>query len=542
MLNPQTLEKIKYGTSDERKYLCEKSFELFICYYFTEYLTYPFAPFHYEMFEDLLSLQLGEINELMFIGFGESAKTSIAKIFLIYIICYEKRHYLNVDAFDKGNAESILFDVVLSLQSNQKLIDDFGQIYNAKRSVEEVQRKKVTDFITNTGIRVEAHSTQESVRGRLYQNYRPDFFYVEDFETTKTSVSDAYTAQVIRHLEELQRGLSPNAWVLYCANYISDRGSVENLVKRAETDKRFRVRNYPIIIDGKPSWPAKYALTDEEAQKTGKVSIEEKRRKLKERFNPEMMNDPSSAELAFFDRKRIDSMIAATTLPIETSGGARYYYRYNPAHRYAIGGDTSMGIGRDNNASAGFDFSTIPSRLVLAYENNEISPDLFAYELKAQGGKFGDCLIAPEVNSESGGTCVNQLRSIYPIDKIYRRIPKERIVDKLTARIGWETNAATKPEIMYQFRTSVNDGQVEILDLGLLQLMRSFVFNPDIHVPDLLMAAAIAWEMRNHARADTSTIPTYQQPAYERPGLDSDSQGPVETVQETQAEFSPHRR
>jgi hypothetical protein len=36
--------------------------------------------------------------------FRESAKTSISKILLVYLIVTEKRRYINVDSFDKGNA------------------------------------------------------------------------------------------------------------------------------------------------------------------------------------------------------------------------------------------------------------------------------------------------------------------------------------------------------------------------------------------------------------------------------------------------------
>lgn len=506
-----------------RKAICEKSFSTFFSYYFSEYVSYPFAPFHYEMFDDLRSLQVGDINELMFIGFGESAKTSIAKAFLVYIIVYEKRYYLNVDSFDKGNAESILFDVVLSLQTNAKIVSDFGQLYNTKRSAEEVQRKKVTDFITNTGIRVEAHSTQESVRGRLYKQHRPDFFYVEDFETSKTAESDAYTHAVIRHMEELQRGLSPTAWVLYCANYISDRGSVQHLIERAKSDRRFRCRNYPIIgSDGKPMWPQKYALTDKEATAQGKVSIEEKRRKLGARFQPEMMNDPVSAEAVFFNRARVDKAIAEANAPLEIKSNCRYYFRFNPSHRYAIGADTSMGVGKDSCADVGFDFTTIPARLSFAYDNNEITPDVFAHELKRQGNEYGGCLIAPETNNQSGGTCLNELRSIYDIDRIYRQPMANKVVPQLSGKLGWETNAATRPEMLYQFRTSFDDGLVEIHDLAILQLMRTFVFNPDVHIPDLIVAACIAWKMKDYALL-TSVVgqnDTYVQPEYERPGLE----------------------
>jgi len=38
------------------------------------------------------------------------------------------RLYINVDAYDKANAKSILFDVVTELQANELLIADFGHI------------------------------------------------------------------------------------------------------------------------------------------------------------------------------------------------------------------------------------------------------------------------------------------------------------------------------------------------------------------------------------------------------------------------------
>jgi hypothetical protein len=41
-----------------------------------------------------------------------------------------ERLYVNIDCYDKSNAESILFDVVTELQTNDLLIGDFGQLYN----------------------------------------------------------------------------------------------------------------------------------------------------------------------------------------------------------------------------------------------------------------------------------------------------------------------------------------------------------------------------------------------------------------------------
>lgn len=530
MIPKPLFDKVFKGDKEERKFLCQNDFELFISYYFDEYITYQFAPFHYDMFSDLHDLQGNFINELLWIVFREGAKTSIAKIFLTYLILYEKRYYINVDSFDKSNAESVLFDVVLSLQTNAKIVSDFGQLYNTRRTPEEVQRKKVSDFITSTGIRVEAHSTQESVRGRLFKNHRPDFFYIEDFETDKTAESEAYTHQILRHLNELKAGLSPNAWVLYSANYISDHGSVQNLLDRAKTDHKFRVRNVPLLIEGQPSWPAKYALTDKEALSENKVSIEEKRRKLGDNFNKEMMNDPSRSEDAFFDRNKVDADIKRVKdiQPTETKGCARYYARYNPSHRYALGGDISMGVKRDSCTAVLIDFTTIPKKVAVCADDNQTPPDQWAHELKRIGNEFGECTIAPECNHEAGGTCLTTLKGIYPIEKIYHRIPSNRSVERISNKLGWETNSSTKGEMFISFRSAYHDGMIEINDIKLLKEMRMYgqadLMNSDSSTTrhfDLLTAACIAWQMRNYAPFESSRgiSSDYQQPEWESPSM-----------------------
>jgi len=319
-INKEALKKVIEGNKAERLYLCEKDFSLFFTYYFVDYYKYQFAPFHYEFFQDIKDLMEGKYREVAWIAFRESAKTSIAKIFLVWLICYNKRKYLNVDSFDKENAERILFDVVVELQMNPRILSDFGELYNAKRDTDQATQKRVSNFITNNQVRVEAHSTQESVRGRIHGHQRPDFLLIDDFETNKTKDSKAYTEQVISHINEFQAGLDSTAIVLYLGNYITEHGSVANLMDRAKTDHRLLIRNVPVIgEDGLPTWPDKYALTDEEAGLQSKVSLEDKRRMLGSQvFKAEMMNQPIDEETQeffkkWFKYKKREDVMNATT-------------------------------------------------------------------------------------------------------------------------------------------------------------------------------------------------------------------------------------
>jgi phage terminase large subunit-like protein len=243
------------------------------------------------MFDDIQKLLSGQYRELAWVMFRESAKTSLAKGLITYIICTHKYRYVNVDSFDKENAERMLFDAILELQKNPRILKDYGELYNVKRNSEELTQKKISNFLTNNGIRVEAHSTQESIRGRLHGAQRPDCLILDDFETNKTKDSEAYTNQVAGHISEAQSGMDANGIVLYLCNYITEYGNVAKLFERSRTDPRLKVRRVDVLDDkGQPSWPEKYTLLDTEPDK---VSIKDIKRKLGPQvFEAEMMNNP----------------------------------------------------------------------------------------------------------------------------------------------------------------------------------------------------------------------------------------------------------
>lgn len=195
-MNPKALEKMISGTRSERKFLAEQSFGLFAIYYFSDYFKFSLAPYHYDFINDCHELTDNKIKEVAWIGYRECAKTTFAKIFIIWLIINNKRKYINVDSFDKENAERILFDVAYELVNNKRLQADFGVIFSKERGINEIKQNRINNFVCENGVRIEAHSTQESVRGRLHLNQRPDALIADDIETNKTKESKAYTKQV----------------------------------------------------------------------------------------------------------------------------------------------------------------------------------------------------------------------------------------------------------------------------------------------------------------------------------------------------------
>jgi len=320
-MTKQALEKCIDGTPEERHFLCEHSFGLFAIYYFSTYFKYPLAPYHFDMAQDLHDLMDGKIRECAWIMYRESAKTTFAKLFVIWLIAYKKKKYINVDSFDKENAERILFDVAFELTNNKRLNADFPTLFSKRRGIEDIKQNRINNFVTENGIRVEAHSTQESVRGRIHLDQRPDMLIADDIETNKTKDSEAYTKQVRDHISEALAGMSPDGKILYLGNYITEAGNIQFLINRAINDPKLRIRNVPVMDDREiPAWPAKYARTDEEAEKTGKVSIEDKQRQLGSLvFSYEMMNKPIDEMLAEFKKEFINLTTEADVKQKETT-------------------------------------------------------------------------------------------------------------------------------------------------------------------------------------------------------------------------------
>lgn len=529
MINDKIVNFMMRAVPEQRRRLvkqAENGFVYFAIFYFTEYFTYPFADFHFQLFEDCERLAKRQISEALWAIFRESAKTTIAKIFVTYLICTEQAHFINWDSYAKENSEAALYDISTWLRSNKKIINDYGKLYKKHKkklmpSDEEADEDRIhrmSSFITENDIKIEAFSTQESTRGRVFKKFRPDCYVFDDFENSKTIDSYPITKKIKDHIDEAKAGLGPTGILLYLCNFIDEEGSVAYIMASLQTRQDAIIRKIDIMMDDRIMWPKKYVETKAEAAMLNAaitqpeklvLSIEGKREQLGERvFQREMMQNPAASEDKVFTRSRIDELILKARKPIAEKAGLKLWAEYNPAHRYIIAADTAKGIGRDSNASAIIDLSMIPNVIVGTYKNNRISPDSFAYELKRQGDLFGTCLIAPEIN-ETGWATVTKLKDIYPTDSIYVGSQEEKIAQQLETDFGFHTNGATKPKAVFEFRDAIEDGLLVCYDKDLLEEMKYYgqkdlkamklVEGMTRHF-DVLMASAIAWYARHKAK------------------------------------------
>lgn len=522
------------STREERLYIFndEKNFIFFALYYFPEYFQYKLADFHYDMFEDL---SFKNWQYIMWCMFRESGKTSLSKIYVVYCICNNKKRFINYDCYDKKNAESNLFDIARSLQTNQALIDDYGQLFFEKES-EVSTKKSIGEFVTANEIKVKAFSTQEPTRGRVYGRFRPDLFILDDFENSKTAKSEVRTQEVISHIKELFGGLSGHASVIFLCNLIHEDGSVARIMREGRDNKSYKIRQVPVyegeFLTGTINWEDKYVWTDSEAFQINlhitdpfkrKISIETKMRDLnvggENNFGPEMLNKPNALGGRYFicDQEPVEHLFE--------NRNWRIFSEVTNQHRYATGGDIALGVGEDSCAAVTIDFShkedgEIKPKVISTYADNTISPDKFAYELKYIGELFGNHLIAPEANNVGWATLTELKRMYY---NIYSRKDKTEYADQETQKLGFLTTSATKPEILSQLRTAIDEDQLILSDKRLIDEVKMYTSSDarsnktaTRHF-DLVMALAIAWEMRHHA------IPCHiASKEEEKPALDYD--------------------
>lgn len=508
------------GTPEERKYLFELSPKHFSYYYFTEYFSYPPAPFHNEMWQDYQDLMSIELMDLMWEEFRESAKTSIFQIGLIHGICYNNFNWANWSSYAKENAENALFDIAIELQTNERLKADYGDLYNGGlEKSKEKTKNRIGDFITSeikdsegnvliSKKRFTAFSTQQSWRGRKWGKQRPDVGIFDDFENEITIESALITQKVIENMEAAKAGMSPNGRRVYLCNGISDSGSVAYVKNLIKDDPKGRVRSVAVVDPkGNITWPGKYVFTDLEAVESHKnpmkrkVSLETKKRQLKN-YEAEMMNNPTRNEDLFFNRIKVDHALKTTAREAEeVSAGLFIFEKFKAGNRYAVGGDPAGGTGRDHSASVVIDFTDM--EIPATFMDNRIAPDRFGDELKREGDMYGGCMVAPE---RIGNAVATVIRLTDTYDHVYLEHKLAQIGDPVKKQYGWNPSKENVSNALFNFKSAFESGKLNIFDERLLQEIRTYSRSDFMATTsivtnhyDLLRAAIIAYDMMEHA-------------------------------------------
>lgn len=499
--------------------------------FFTKYFKVDDAPFHRLIDSYNCRIYRGKsLTELwkflkffIDIAFRGAAKTTRTKLFIAFAIANDENHrrkYIKVLSADKANATQIVTDVY-NMLINVQIRYFYPEIFE---KTTEKRQETMHTFTTATGVKMASDSVGTDQRGDVQEDVRPDLIWFDDFETRKTLRSAVTTNAIWKNMDEAKQGLSIDGSALYNCNYLSERGNVHKLVLSEDEETTVLVTPIKgsiennVHIEGLPTWESAY--TPEEVES-----------KLRNADDPagDYLCVPSAGADIIFDRSSINKQLHKT--PIRTLGTGdefKIFHAYDASHRYGSGHDVAGGVGLDSSTSVFIDFSTIPSRVVATYKSNTIKPSTFGDEIRYQADKFGEPIVAVENNKFDA--VLERLRTLNYPNLYFQELDPTRVGAPPTTRtLGWNTNSDTKSKMLFALKKAVEDGHLELSDKDLVAELRSYTRDDlmdrddDVRLTtrhfDLLIAAAIAYWMKDFATVKKEIGGGYQQPSYERTGL-----------------------
>lgn len=147
-------------------------------YYFPNYCTSPFAPFHLRFIKKVCTTERGIIAA----KWSRSLAKSAVVMMLTWIETQRgKAKCVIYGSYNEDTAAALLKPLKINLESNRRIINDFGPQRGAVWTDDE--------FITNNGVAFYAFGSGQSPRGIRNEAHRPDFIVIDDLDNREQSLN-----------------------------------------------------------------------------------------------------------------------------------------------------------------------------------------------------------------------------------------------------------------------------------------------------------------------------------------------------------------
>ncbi len=238
-----------------RREITSRDFEWFFTIYYSRYIKYETPEFHREMFR---ILQSDDIELAIFVAFRGSAKsTVITNAYIIWsILGRQQKKFVTIQSQTEQKARQFLMNIKRELEQNALLRSDLGPFQEEKS-----QWGSQALIISRLKARITIGSVEQSIRGSLFGEFRPDLIVLDDVEDTnmvktqegRNKIFDWFTGEVIPAGD---RGTK----IVAVGNLLHEDSLLKRLQNLIETGKTEGVyREFPIIDDdGNPAWPGKF--------------------------------------------------------------------------------------------------------------------------------------------------------------------------------------------------------------------------------------------------------------------------------------------
>lgn len=265
-LDSKTIKSI-ISDAKVRRELTKQSHEYFFPVYFGDYIKYPSAKFHEEMFritEDE-SIPLSVVT-----AFRGSAKSTIFSLsYPIWaILGKQQKKFVLILSQTQLQAKQILKNIKTELETNELLKQDLGPF---EEPDDEWHSQSLV--IPKYNARISVASAEQSIRGIKHLSYRPDLIICDDIEDLASAKTKEGRHKTFSWLtgEVIPAG-DKNTKMVIVGNLVHEDSVMMRLrkkIKDGEVEGVFRA--YPIMRkDGASLWPGKFpdqASLDREKQK-----------------------------------------------------------------------------------------------------------------------------------------------------------------------------------------------------------------------------------------------------------------------------------
>lgn len=446
-LNKQEKEKLKHYIKDKafRKQYFENRLYSFWLYYFWHFFDYPSSNKHKEIAKDLIKNQ-----NIMFIAFREFWKSIWILVKIIHEIVYNKSNFILYFSYEQRLSAGRLFDIIVQLKTNNKLINDFGNIFpdNSTKEEDGLQKKTVSEFITSNNIKVKAMSIWTTARWLLYSNkewaYRPDSLYLDDVDILDSVRNPEIINKNYEFLQnEVIGWVDSDCKITFLWNIIWADGLVPRFEKTAKESNNWILHKVPVKIGNEFVWD-RFVETEEEVQQwkekgIKKISLEKKREEQGDSFNANFMLIPS---MKIWDPVfNQDIILEAPKLNYKQDKRYKDLRIYQqPQDNLYIWVDTALW-------NKDWDYSAIVwinnnKELIFTYRS-KIQPDLLADVLVYIFKEGYKGLIVPENNSIWLST-IDKLKQTNIKNNIYTEKTIDKITQRPSKKFWFNTNAKTK--------------------------------------------------------------------------------------------------
>ena len=223
----------------------EADFEKWCVYYFPNYCTAPPADFHKRASKRILNNpEWFEVRAWS----RELAKSTRTMFEALYLSLIGKKKNWLVISNSEDNAKRLLEPFRANLDSNQRIINDYGE----QRSFKKWTSK---EFKTKKGVAFRALGADQSPRGTRNDNVRPDGIIFDDIDTDQDCRNPEIIEKRVKWIFGAvipTRSISVPLLVIACGNIIAEYCCITEMQKKADKTDIVNIRT-----NGKSSWAEK---------------------------------------------------------------------------------------------------------------------------------------------------------------------------------------------------------------------------------------------------------------------------------------------